>query len=102
MVARDVGQEGGEVESRALAHRRQNGWRRVRWQGGGVIRQAYWRAQVALVGGDAGVEGWRDEGGWFVWRDDERLGARSALKFGFSVLVQPRIIFRILDRRRFV
>lgn len=101
LVACNVGQEGGEVESRALAHGRQDGWRSVRGQGGGVVGQAYWRAQVALVGGDAGVEGWRDEGGWLVRGDDERLGARSSLKLGFSILVQPRIIFPVLDGRRF-
>lgn len=100
MVACNVGQEGGEVESGALAHRRQDGWRRVRGQGEGVVRQANWRAQVALVGSDAGVEGWRDEGGWFVWRDDERLGARSPLQFGFSVLIQLRIVFAILDGKK--
>jgi len=36
----NVGQEGGEVEPRALAHRRQDGWRRVRGHGEGVVRQA--------------------------------------------------------------
>lgn len=100
MVAGNVGEDGGEVESRALPHRRQDGWRRVRGQGGGVVWQAHWRAQVALVGRDAGVEGWRDEGGWFVRWDDERLGARSALEFGFSVFIQSWIAFPILDRQR--
>lgn len=100
MVARDVGQEGGEVESRALAHGRQDGWRRVWRQGEGVVRQADRGAQVALVGAYAGVEGWRDEGGWFVRGDDERLGPRAPLQFGFAVLVQPQIAFPILCRRR--
>lgn len=94
-----VGEEGGEVEPRALAYGRQDGWRRVRRQVEGVFRQADRRAQVALVGGDAGVEGWRDEGGGFVRRDDERLGTRSALKFGFSIVVRPGIVFPVLGRR---
>lgn len=101
MVAHcNVGQEGGEVESRALAHRRQDGWRRVRGQSEGVVQQADGGAQVALVGSDAGVNGWKDEGGWFGRRDDEGLWARPALKFGFSILIQFWIVFTILDRRR--
>lgn len=101
MVAHsDVGQEGGEVETRALPHRRQNGRRRVRGQGEGVVRQADWGAQVALVGSYAGVNGWRDEGGWFGRRNDEGLRARPALKFGFSILIQTWIVLPILDRRR--
>lgn len=64
-----------------------------------MFGQAHWRAQVALVGRDGGVEGWRDESGWFVRGDNERLGPRPALEFGFSVLVQPWISFLILDRR---
>lgn len=66
-----------------------------------MFRQAYWRAQVALVGGDGGVEGWRDERGWFVRGDNERLGPRPALEFGFSFLVQPWIGFLILGRSQF-
>lgn len=100
MVARDVGQEGGEVESRALAHRRQDGWRRVRGEGGGVVGQPHRGAQVALVGGDGGVEGWGDERGWFVRRDEERPRAWLALKPGFSFLVQPWVIFLVLERKR--
>ncbi len=100
MVACNVGQEGGEVESGALTCWRQDGWRRVRGQGEGVIRQADRRAQVALIGRDAGVDGWRDEGGCFVWRDDEGFRTRSALKFGFSILVQPWIVFPVLDGGR--
>lgn len=79
MVAGDVGQEGGEVKSRAPAHRRQDGGGRVGRHGEGVVRHADRGAQVALVRRDAGVEGGRDESGWFGWRDDERLGARPAL-----------------------
>lgn len=66
-----------------------------------MFGQAYRRAQVALVGGDGGVEGWRDERGWFVRGDNERLGPRPALEFGFSVLVQPWIGFLILGRSQF-
>lgn len=96
MVAHgDVGQEGGEVEARALAHGGQDGRRRVRGHGEGVVWQADGGAQVALVGGDAGVEGRRDEGGWFVRRDDERLWSGSALKFGFSIFIQARVAFPI-------
>lgn len=101
MVASDVGQKGGAVKPGALAHGRQNGWRRVRGQGGGVLWQAYGRAQVALVGGDGGIEGWRDERGWFVRGDNERLGTRPALEFGFSILVQPWIGFLILGKSQF-
>lgn len=101
MVASNVGQKGGAVKSRALAHGRQDGWRRVRGQGGGMFGQAYWGAQVALVGGDSGVEGWSDERGWFVRGDNERLGPRPALEFGFSVLGHPWIGFLILDRKEF-
>lgn len=97
MVARDVGEEGGEVESRALAHWGQDGWRRVGGHGGGVIGHPNWRTQVALVGGDARVEGRGDEGGWFVRGDDERLGPRSALQFGLPVLIQARITLPVLD-----
>lgn len=97
MVARDVGEEGGEVESRALTHRGKDRRRRVGGHGGGVIGHPDWRAQVALVGGDAGVEGRGDEGGWFVRGDDERLGPRSALHFGLPVLIQARITLPVLD-----
>lgn len=97
MVARDVGEEGGEVESRALPHWGQDGRRRVGGHGGGVIGHPNRRAQVALVGGDAGVEGRGDKGGWFVRGDDERLGPRSALQFGLPVLIQARITLPVLD-----
>lgn len=62
LVAGDVGEEGGEVETRALAHRGQDGRRRVGRQQHHAVGQANRRAQVALVGGDAGVEGRLDEG----------------------------------------
>lgn len=66
-----------------------------------MFGQAYWGAQVALVGGDGGVEGWRDERGWFVRGDDERLGPRPALELGFSLLVQLWVGFFVLERRQF-
>lgn len=98
MVASNVGQKGGAVKARALAHGRQDGRRCVRrGQGGGMFGQAYRGAQVALVGGDGGVEGWRDEGGGLVRGDNERLGPRPALEFGFSVFVQLWVGFLILD-----
>lgn len=99
MVARgDGGQEGGEVESRALANGRQDGWRCVRGQGERVVRQAHWRAQVALVRGDAGVDGWSDERGGSRRGDDEGLRPRSALRFGLSVLILVWIISPVLAK----
>lgn len=83
-----VGEEGGEVEPCTPSHRRQDGGRRVWGQGCWVVGQTHGRAQVTLVGSDAGVDGWSDERGWFGRRDDERLGARPALKFNFSIFIQ--------------
>lgn len=100
MVAGNVGQKGGAVQSRALAHGRQDGRRRVRRQGGGMFGQADWGAKVALVRGDGGVERWRDESGWFVRGDNERLRPGPALEFGFFILVQSWIGFLILERRQ--
>ena len=64
-----------------------------------MVRHTDRGAQVALVGGDAGVDGWSDEGGRFGRGDDERLWARATLEFGFSLHIQPWIVLTILDRR---
>lgn len=94
-----VSEEGGEVESGALPHRRQDGWWRVWGKGKRVVHQAHRRTEVALKGSDAGVDGWCDEGGWFGGRDDERFGTWPALQFSFSVLIKSCIAFLILDGR---
>lgn len=73
------GQEGGEVKSRALTHRWQDGWRSVRGQRQGVVQQAYRGAQVAREGRDAGVDGGGDERAWPGRRDDQGLGSRATL-----------------------
>lgn len=65
-----------------------------------VVRHADGRAQVTLVGGDAGVDGRRDEGGGFGRRDDERLGTSPALELGLSVFFQSWIALLILEERR--
>lgn len=96
LVAGDVGEEGGEVEARALSHRGQDGRRCVGRQHHHAVGQAHWRAQVALVGGDAGVEGGLDEGGRLGRRDDEGLRPRSPLQPGPAVLVQAWIALAIL------
>lgn len=82
------GQEGGEVKSRALAHRWQDGRRSVRWQRQRVVQQAYRGAQVALEGRDAGVDGRDDERARSGRRDDQGLRSRAALYLvrGSSVL----------------
>lgn len=96
LVAGDVGEEGGEVEARALAHRGQDGRGRVGGQHHHAVGQPHRRAQVALVGGDAGVERRRDEGGRLGRRDDEGLGPRPALQPGPAVLVQARVALPVL------
>lgn len=78
----DGRQEGGEVETRALAHRRQDGRRGVGRQGEVVVGQADGRPQVALVGRDGGVDRGGDERSRFGWRDEEGLGTRPPFVLG--------------------
>lgn len=97
-----VGEDGGEVEPRSHSPRGQDWRRRVRGLGVRVVWHANRRAQVALVGSDAGVDGWRDEGGRFGKRDDEGLGASPPLELGLSVVVQSLIVLFTLGEIRYI
>lgn len=92
-----VGENGGEVEPRPHPPGGQDGGRRVGGLGVRVVRHADGGAQVALVGGDAGVDRRSNEGGGSGGRDDERLGTSPALQFGLSVFVRSRIALLILE-----
>lgn len=102
-----VGKEGGEVEARALTHRAEDGWWRVRGHGLGTaansatIAHAHRRAQVALVGRDAGVDRRRNERARLGWRDEERFGARPTLDLsGLAISILLVLWTTILEVER--
>lgn len=53
---------------------------------------------MALVGSDAGVSGWRNQGAHFGWRDEERLRPRTAFRLGcFAIYVANKLSSAILE-----